>query len=210
VVPAPTDGAETTSRGLLLIHVGPGLATCPSTTFFQHFLQITLFLNFLQLFNLMASLCSDNTSAPSAPDGIVDEGIVHDNNANTFQHSHRVTNMTMMELLLDVSPPPYQDLYAFHDVPSNNFLDGYIHTPPGDVMRSAGAAEASEPMGVGVEHSVHEDNGINFQHSHWVTNMTMMELLLGVSPPPFQDFDQVNDMEPVMETEKEIDGDSFP
>jgi hypothetical protein len=174
------------------------------------FLTNNSFPQFLQLFNLIASLCSDNMSAPSAPHGIVDEGSVHDNNGNTFRHYHRVTNMTMMELLLGVSPPPYQDSYAFHDVPSNDFLDGYVHTPPGDVMRSAGAAEASEPMGVGVEGSVHEDNGINFQHSHWVTNMTMMELLVGVSPPPFQDFFQVNDMELLMETEKEIEGDSFP
>jgi hypothetical protein len=114
----------------------------------------------------MASLSSDDTSSPSLQDGIVDEGIVHDNNGNTFEHSHWVTNMLMMELLLgDVSPPPYQDLYAFHDVSSNEFLEGHVHTQPGDVMRSTGAAEANEPMGVGVEGSVHDHNGITFQQT---------------------------------------------
>jgi hypothetical protein len=137
----------------------------------------------------MASLSSNNRSSSSVQDGIVDEGSVNDNNGNTFQHFHWVTNMTMMELLLDDSPPPYQYSYAFHeDVPLNEFLDDHVHTQPGDVMRSAGAAEANEPMGVGVEGSVHDDNGITFQHPHRVTNMTMMELLVGISPPPFQDY----------------------
>jgi hypothetical protein len=149
-------------------------------------------------------------SSPSVQDGIVDEGSVHDNNGNTFQHCHQVTNMTMMELLLDVSPPPYQDSYAFHDMPLNEFLEGHAHTQPGDVMRSAGTSEANELMGVGVEGSVHDDNGITFQHSHQITNITMMELLVGVSPPPFQDFYQMNDIKLVMETEKEIEGDIFP
>jgi hypothetical protein len=119
--------------------------------------------------------------------------------------------MTMMELLMgDVSSPHYQDSYAFHDVSSNEFLEGNVHTLPGDVMRSAGAGEANEPIGVGVEGSVHDDNGITFQHSHRVTNMTMMELLVGVPPPPFHDYYQMNDMELVMETEKESEGDIFP
>ena len=159
----------------------------------------------------MASLSSDDTSSPSVQDCIVDDGIVHHNGGNTFQHSHRVTNMTMMELLMgDVSSPHYQDSYAFHDVSSNEFLEGNVHTLPGDVMRSAGAGEANEPIGVGVEGSVHDDNGITFQHSHRVTNMTMMELLVGVPPPPFHDYYQMNDMELVMETEKESEGDIFP